>query len=118
MTNKLRAKKIKALAMVSCWVDDESLHQGFDSVVLSWAHPKLRQFATINVKTGKITRFVLQVGKGIREGKPEDHTAKVDRRIRYLVEKFRAKMVNRAERLRQSRERYQGRFTDSELLIK
>ena len=119
MTNELRAKRVKALAMVSSWVDDGPLRQGSDHVILSWSPPKLRQYATISINSGEITRFVIQKGRDIKDGNPQEHTEKIDRRIRYLTEKYRIEVAGEAEQLRQhTNGRYRGKFTDSELHIK
>ena len=88
MTNENRAVKILQLAKVCKWVDGQGIDD-YGTATLLWPLPKDRQYATIDIKDGKVVRYVHQTGSAIEEVHPDTHIGTIDRRINYLKDRYR-----------------------------
>ena len=86
MTNESRATKMIELAQCCDWVDGQMIDE-FGYAILSWSPPKTRQFATIDTRSGEITRYVQQSGTTAKDAPPNSHQQLIDRRINYLADR-------------------------------
>ena len=115
MTNESRARKVQVLAHVSDWVAGPNSIDEFGYATVSWPFPKNRQFATIDVESGKVTRFVRQSGSVTEEVYPLGDLAMIDRRINYLANQHRKEMSESKTFLTRIKHQrgYHGTLTDS-----